>query len=118
MGGISLLFWQFANQTTRTFEARRFYSSYAQLGNLALIASGITIVFLSDIRESVPAGVDAWGVTLKYLSIAVGIGCLIIIGTYYWIQKNVLTDPRFYDASDVNKKKKKTKSKMGLKESF
>merc|ERR1712224_750772 len=68
--GISLLFWQFANQTTRTFEARRFYSSYAQLGNLALIASGVTIVFLSDIRASVPAGVDAWGVTLKYLSVA------------------------------------------------
>merc|ERR1712138_340882 len=73
--GISLLFWQFANQTTRTFEARRFYSSYAQLGNLALIASGVTIVFLSDIRESVPAGVDAWGVTLKYLSVSVGLGC-------------------------------------------
>merc|ERR1711990_322139 len=115
--GISLLFWQFANQTTRTFEARRFYSSYAQLGNLALVASGVTIVFLSDIRASVPAGVDAWGVTLRYLSLAVGIGCIIIMGTYFWIQKNVLTDPRFYDASAV-KTKKKSKSKLGLKESF
>merc|ERR1712025_771601 len=88
--GISLLFWQFANATTRTFEARRFYSSYAQLGNLALIASGVTIVFLSDIRSTVPVGVDAWGVTLEYLSVSVGLGCGIIIGTYFWIQKNVL----------------------------
>merc|ERR1712224_1003432 len=88
--GISLLFWQFANQTTRTFEARRFYSSYAQLGNLALVASGVTIVFLSDIRENVAPGVDAWGVTLRYLSTAIGIGCVVILVTYYWIQKNVL----------------------------
>jgi AAA family ATP:ADP antiporter len=115
--GISLLFWQFANQTTRTFEARRFYSSYAQLGNLALIASGVTIVFLSDIRSTVPAGVDAWGVTLKYLSLAVGIGCLVIMATYYWIQKNVLTDPRFYDPKDVKGSKRKSK-KLGLKDSF
>merc|ERR1712232_771903 len=115
--GISLLFWQFANQTTRTFEARRFYSSYAQLGNLALIASGVTIVFLSDIRNSVPEGTDAWGVTLKYLSLSVGIGCVVIMGTYYWIQKNVLTDPRFYDPKDVKGSKKKGK-KLGLKESF
>merc|ERR1711990_1103830 len=115
--GISLLFWQFANQTTRTFEARRFYSSYAQLGNLALIASGVTIVFLSDIRNSVPAGVDAWGVTLKYLSLSVGMGCVVIMATYFWIQKNVLTDPRFYDPKDVKGGKKKGK-KLGLKESF
>merc|ERR1712226_610484 len=116
--GISLLFWQFANQTTRTFEARRFYSSYAQLGNLALIASGLTIVFLSDIRNSVPAGVDAWGVTLKYLSLSVGLGCIIIIFTYNWIQRNVLTDPRFYDPKDVKGSKKKGGKKLGLKESF
>jgi AAA family ATP:ADP antiporter len=115
--GISLLFWQFANQTTRTFEARRFYSSYAQLGNLALIASGVTIVFLSDIRNSVPEGVDAWGVTLKYLSLSVGVGCIVIMGTYRWIQTNVLTDPRFYDPKDVKGSKKKG-SKLGLKDSF
>jgi AAA family ATP:ADP antiporter len=105
--GISLLFWQFANQTTRTFEARRFYSSYAQLGNLALIASGVTIVFLSDIRATTPVGVDAWGLTLKYLSVAVGIGCVVIMLTYNWICKNVLTDPRFYDVTQVKTKKEK-----------
>merc|ERR1711981_106254 len=118
MGGISLLFWQFANQTTRTFEARRFYSSYAQLGNLALIASGVTIVFLSDIRNSVPEGVDAWGVTLRYLSLSVGAGCIIIMATYNWIQNNVLTDPRFYDPKDVKGSKKKGGKKLGLVESF
>merc|ERR1712151_949597 len=105
--GISLLFWQFANQTTRTFEARRFYSSYAQLGNLALVASGVTIVFLSDIRENVAPGVDAWGVTLRYLSTAIGIGCVVIMTTYYWICKNVLTDPRFYDVNEMKGSGKK-----------
>merc|ERR1712007_412922 len=57
------------------------------------------------------------GVTLKYLSLSVGVGCVVIMGTYYWIQKNVLTDPRFYDPKDVKGSKKKGK-KLGLKESF
>jgi AAA family ATP:ADP antiporter len=42
---------------------------------------------------------------------------LIIMGIYWWMNKNVLTDPRFYDATEV-KKSKKEKPKMSLKESF
>jgi len=92
--GISLLFWQFANQITRSSEAKRFYSGFGQLGNLALIASGLTIIHFSDIRSSVPAGVDAWGETLRWLMGAITLGCLIIIGSYYWMNKYVLTDPK------------------------
>ena len=39
------------------------------------------------------------------------------MGIYWWINKNVLTDPRFYDPTEV-KKTKKEKPKMSLKESF
>ena len=39
------------------------------------------------------------------------------MATYWWINKNVLSDPRFY-ASNEQVKKKKEKPKMSLKESF
>lgn len=114
--GISLLFWQFANQITRSSEAKRFYSGFGQLGNLALIASGLTIIHFSDIRSSVPAGVDAWGETLRWLMGAITLGCLIIIGSYYWMNKYVLTDPKLYNPGD--KLMKKSKPKLSMKESF
>ena len=42
---------------------------------------------------------------------------LIIMGIYWWINKNVLTDTRFYDPAEMQKVKKE-KPKMSLKESF
>ena len=65
--GVSLLFWQFANQIFPTSKAKRFYPRITQLGNLSLIASGFSIIYFSDIRQFVPAGVDPWGITLKWL---------------------------------------------------
>ncbi len=114
--GISLLFWQFANQITRSSEAKRFYAGFGQLGNLALIASGITIIHLSDIRSHVAPGVDAWGETLRWLMGAITINCVLIILAYRWMNKYVLTDPRLYCPND--KVQKKSKLKMTLTESF
>ncbi|MDB6096982.1 MAG: ntt 1, partial [Francisellaceae bacterium] len=117
--GISLLFWQFANQITRPTEAKRFYAGFGQLGNLALVASGLTIIYFSDVRNHLPADVDAWGYTLNWLMGAVTLGCLIIMATYYWMNKNVLTDPKFYDPIiDKNVSKKAAKPKLSITESF
>jgi ATP:ADP antiporter, AAA family len=115
--GISLLFWQFANEITKTSEAKRFYPFFILLGNLGALASGLSIIYFSNIRNSVPVGVDAWGVTLKWLMGALSLGCVIIMATYYWMNRNVLTDSRFYDAA-AEKKQKKSKPKLSLKESF
>ncbi len=114
--GISLLFWQFANQITRSSEAKRFYAGFGQLGNLALVASGLTIIYCSDIRSHIPEGVDAWGHSLKLLMAAVTIGCVLIVLTYRWMNKNVLTDPKLYNVAEQSPKKSKTK--LTLKESF
>lgn len=114
--GISLLFWGFANQTTRVSEAKRFYALFGLGANLALLFSGPAIVYVTDIRSRIPAGIDAWGVSLNYLmSMVVALGVLAM-AIYYWINRNVLTDPRFYDPNDVKKSKKKPS--MGLVESF
>jgi AAA family ATP:ADP antiporter len=114
--GISLLFWQFANQITRSVEAKRFYAGFGQLGNLALVASGLTIIHFSDIRSQVPEGVDAWGETLTWLMGAITICCFVIIASYWWMNKNVLTDPRLYSPAD--RSPKKSKPKLTLTESF
>lgn len=114
--GISLLFWQFANQITRSVEAKRFYAGFGQLGNLALVASGLTIIHFSDIRSQVPAGVDAWGETLTWLMGAITICCFVIVAAYWWMQKNVLTDPTLYNPED--RSPKKSKPKLTLTESF
>lgn len=115
--GISLLFWGFANDITRIHEAKRFYTVFGLGANLALLFSGPTIIKVSDIRESVPEGVDAWGVSLNYLMTLVVIAGMATLGLFYYMQNNVLTDPRFAPV-EGEKKKKKTKLKMSMGESF
>ncbi len=115
---ISLLFWQFANQITRVREAKRFYGLFGMIGNIGLIFSGYAVKYFSDIRSSLPEGVDAWGVTLNYLMTAVVVSGLILIGIYRWMNKVVLTDKRFFDEAEQGGVKKKKKAKLSLGDSF
>lgn len=114
---LSLLFWGFANEITKMGEAKRFYALFGIGANIALLCSGPAIVFVSDIRRKVPEGVDAWGISLNLLMSMVVIAGLITIATYWWINKNVLSDARFFDPNEQVKKKKE-KPKMSIKESF
>merc|ERR1712029_931437 len=102
---ISLLFWQFANEITRTHEAKRFYALFGLLANIALIFSGQTVKYMSDIRDSLPEGVDAWGVSLKYMMTAVVLAGFLVVYINHWMENNVLNDPKYYDAADNDKKK-------------
>ena len=114
---LSLMFWGFANDIMRVTEAKRFYTLLGLGANIALLISGPAIVYFSDIRATLPPDVDAWQVTLNYLmSMVVGAGVLII-AIYWWMNRNVLNDPRFYDPTE-EKKPKKAKAKMGVFESF
>ncbi|MFM8454203.1 MAG: Npt1/Npt2 family nucleotide transporter [Gammaproteobacteria bacterium] len=115
--GISLLFWQFANHITKPEEAKRFYAGFGQLGNLALVASGLTIIYFSDVRSNFPSEEAAWGHTLNWLMGAISVGCVIIIATYNWMNNNILTDARYFDGHGVGNKKK-SKTKLSIMESF
>jgi ATP:ADP antiporter, AAA family len=114
---LSLLFWGFANDIMKVTEAKRFYAVLGLGANLALLVSGPCIMAAANIRSKLPPNVDAWGVTLNYLIGMVIIAGILIILIYRWINKNVLTDKRFYSQTEI-KKSKKTKPKMSLKESF
>lgn len=113
---LSLMFWGFANEISRVTEAKRFYTLLGLGANIALLISGPSIIWASDIRKSLPPGADAWQVSLNYLMTMVIISGLITIGIYYWMNRKVLTDPRFYDPGEL--KSKKSKPKMGIFESF
>jgi AAA family ATP:ADP antiporter len=114
---LSLVLWGFVNDITRVTEAKRFYTLLGLGANVALLLSGPLIMYFANVRSKLPAGVDAWGVTLNYLMSAVVVAGIILLGTYSWMQKNVLTDPRFYNPNEL-KKKSKEKPKMGMVESF
>lgn len=114
---LSLMFWGFANDTTRVTEAKRFYSLFGIGANVAMLISGPAIIYFSNIRSRLPADVDAWGVSLNYLmTMVVGAG-IMVMAIYWWINRYVLTDPFFY-AQDEEKKVKKAKPKMSLGDSF
>ena len=113
---LSLLFWGFANDITKISEAKRFYALFGIGANIALYFSGEAIVQVSDIRKYLPEGVDAWQVSLNYLMGMVVVAGVAIIGIYSWINKNVLTDARFYNPAEL--KAKKVKTKMSIKDSL
>jgi ATP:ADP antiporter, AAA family len=114
---MSLLFWGFANDITKISESKRFYAMFGLGANAAMLVSGPAIVYFSDIRSKLPPNVDAWGISLNYMMGMVIVSALIIMGIYYWINRNVLTDARFYDPSEMTKVKKE-KPKMSLGQSF
>ncbi len=114
---ISLLFWGFANDITRVSESKRFYALFGLGANIAMYPSGLLIKLFASMRSSFAPGVDAWGMCLNYTLAAVVVACAATMAIYWWINKEVLTDPRFYDASEV-KKAKKEKPNMSMKESL
>ena len=114
---LSLLFWSFANDITKVTEAKRFYALFGIGANVALMVSGPVIIHFSKIHNKVPYGVDPWGVTLNYLMSFVVISGVIIMLIYRWINRNVLSDPRFYDETQF-KKSSKSKPKMSIVQSF
>lgn len=113
---VSLLFWGFANQITKVSESKRFYALFGIGANLAMFPSGQLIKIFANLKDHLPAGVDTWQITLNYTLGAVVVACLAAIAIYWWINKNVLTDARFYDPGEV--KVKKSKPKMSIKESM
>lgn len=98
---IATLFWQFANEVTKKTETKRFYASFSMIANIGVIIAGIIIGKV--------VGKDASISTIMFVMMGVVASCLITMAIYTYINKVILTDPRFYDPSMVKAKKKKEK---------
>ncbi|KAK4479634.1 hypothetical protein RD792_015160 [Penstemon davidsonii] len=107
---VSVLFWGFANQITTVDEAKKFYPLFGLGANVALIFSGRTVKYFSQMRQNLGPGVDGWAISLKgMMSIVVMMG-LAICFLYWWVNHNVPLPTRSL--------KKKEKPKMGTMESL
>ncbi|KAJ6696182.1 hypothetical protein OIU79_010874 [Salix purpurea] len=107
---VSVLFWGFANQITSVDEAKRFYPLFGLGANVALIFSGRTVKYFSNLRTNLGPGVDGWAVSLKgMMSIVVLMGLAICL-CYWWVNAYVPLPTRSM--------KKKEKPKMSTMESL
>lgn len=115
---VSLLFWQFANSITPVKEARRFYGMFGFLGNFGLLLSGPTIIYISHSIHSLGLSrSESTGLMLQYLMAFVIIAGVVLLSTFYWMNRYVLTDTRYYDPEAMGETKKK-KAKLSMVESF
>lgn len=115
---LSLLFWQFANGITPVKEARRFYGMFGFLGNFGLLLSGPMIIYVShSIHGLGLSRNESTGLMLKYLMAFVIVAGIVLLSTFYWMNRKVLTDKRYYDPEAMGETKKK-KAKLSMGESF
>ncbi|MBA3721316.1 MAG: NTP/NDP exchange transporter [Parachlamydiaceae bacterium] len=115
-----VLFWGFANQVTKMGEAKRFYGLFGVGANFSGIFAGQASVFCCNYTRNggfFPIGADAWHQSLVMIVSLVLIGGFISIALFRWMNKEVLTDPRYYDPSSV-KTEGEVKGKLSLKQSF
>jgi len=87
----------------------RYYPLFGLGANVALIFSGQYVKWVSTLRSNLPAGVDPWGFSLRYLMGAVVASGGVIALLYKHIAENCI--------SAAAKKKAKVKTKLTLGES-
>ncbi len=118
---LGLLFWQFANEITSTTEAKRFYGMFAFLGHFALIFAGFLATFFCGLsvaeQENGITNLASWSQYLKLTVIVVNICGFAMMGLYWWMQKNIVTNPSFMPEKHESKAAA-PKVKMGVMESF
>merc|ERR1719331_3720015 len=112
---LSLLFWSFANQVCSVAEAKKFYPLFGMFANVALVVSGNFVTFVAELRKKAPVqeGVDPWQMSLIYLIT----GCLVsgglLIASFAYMQRCVVSDPTLVDQQQTTKAKSKSKMTMG-----
>jgi len=99
---LSLLFWGFANDVIKVEESKRFYALFGVGANLALIAVKFANHGLQVVggRLAERCGMEPWTAYVTLLMALVAACILAIMAIYRWIDRRVLTDPRFYSETD------------------
>ena len=112
---IILMFWGFANHITNVDEAKKSYTIYIAAGNFAALLVGPLIYMISKRFGHLDFSVTVQLVTGIVLSIGI-----LIVGIYWWTNRYVLTDSRFFvsrkDGVQQNNKKKKPSLRESLKQ--
>ena len=114
---LSLMFWQFANHIYKVSEAKKTYTIFGAIGQVGLIAAGYAQKQFSVVNANQADPMQAWQDTLQLMMSSVFVAGILLMAIFWYMNRYVLTDPRFFDNSG-EVKKKKNKPKMSLIDSF
>lgn len=116
---VSMLLWGFTNQITRLGEAKRFYSVFGIGINFSGIIAGQASIMIccQEFNAFLPFGHNAWEQSLYTLLGMIVLSGVIALALFWWLNRKVLTDPTYYDASE-EKKEKAMRGKLSLRESI
>lgn len=104
----SLLFWQFANQIVQVAEAKRFYSHFYLLANLATMMAGYLGLELGLKGKEL-----GYYFTVNVTMTLVVIASVMILGLFAYLTKKVVPDPELVVQGEVKPKKSKPKLSIG-----
>jgi len=114
---LSLMFWQFANHIYKVDEAKKTYTIFGAIGQIGLISAGYAQTYFSVANASTSDPALAWQQTLQLMMISVFVAGLLLMVTFWYMNRFVLTGVRFFDPSHA-KPAKKAKAKMSVIDSF
>ena len=81
-------------------EAKEFYPLFGLGANVALIFSGHTLKYFSNMRKNLGPRVDGWPISLKDMTSILVVPGLVITGVYWGVNRFVI------DTSSMQRKKK------------
>jgi len=105
---IFILYWGFVNHICQVKESRRTYTLFIAAGDLATVVSGPLVLYYAR-KFSSGDFTSTLQSLISYILIA-GVGIIII---YWWMNKYVLSDKRYFDPS-VTKHSLNEKTKLTL----
>ena len=108
---LSVLFWQFANDTVKLEQAKRFYPLFGFIGNSGGIVAGMVGKFVSETTKVSSFNLDPWELSIIVLMICVVISGVTIFGLF----SNVSSATAKNEAVPYAPKEKR---KMSLKDSL
>lgn len=115
--GLTVLFWGFANETSKVTEAKRFYGPLGLGTNFSGVVGGALTAYFCQkhLNPYLPYGQNPWEQSLISCTLIVLFSGVCTLFLYRWMHKNVLTDPRFEVEADRQPFQKK---RLSLRESF
>ena len=105
---ILTLYWSFANHIFRIKEAKRTYTLFISAGDLGTIFAPLLISYYTKRYQGL-----SFTFTVQTLVSFVVLFGVIILVCYWWMQRYVLTDPRYYNPA-TNKASLNQKTKLSL----
>lgn len=93
---LTVLFWGFVNAVCKVAEAKRFYGTLCAGANIATIFAGkaAQIFCNHSYNPSIPFGKTAWDQSITLISITIILFGLLILFTFRWLNKQVLSNSK------------------------